>query len=44
VLPALTKPSVESGTLPDTEGVTWSDFEDIFFEERGVGKDDDNEQ
>lgn len=38
VLPALTRPEVEAGTLPDTDGVTWTDFEDRFFEERGVGE------
>ncbi len=34
VLPAITRPDVEAGTFKDSGGVTWSDFEDRFFEER----------
>lgn len=37
VLPALTRPSVEDGTLDASEGVTWSDFEEQFFQDRGMG-------
>jgi hypothetical protein len=40
VLPAVTRPQVEAGTLPDTEGVTWTDFERRFFDDRGVGRED----
>jgi hypothetical protein len=40
VLPAVTRPDVEADTLPATEGVTWTDFEDLFFEDRGVGSDE----
>ena len=35
VLPAVTRPEVEAGTLPPSQGVTWSDFEKRVFEERG---------
>ena len=34
VLPAVTKGSVERGAFPPEPGVTWSDFEDRFFDER----------
>ncbi len=34
VLPAITRPAVEAGTLPVTAGATWSDFEQSFFAER----------
>lgn len=34
VLPALTRLQVESGTFPPGPGVTWTDFEEQFFEER----------
>jgi hypothetical protein len=34
VLPAVTRPDVEKGTLARSEGVTWSDFEKRFFEDR----------
>jgi hypothetical protein len=36
VLPAITRPDVESGTFPPAAGVTWTDFEQRFFKERGV--------
>ncbi|MCP4591826.1 MAG: hypothetical protein GY842_13905, partial [bacterium] len=36
VLPAITRPAVEAGTLPVTDGATWSDFEETFFAEREV--------
>ena len=35
VLPAVTRPEVEAGTLSPSQGVTWSDFEKRVFEERG---------
>jgi hypothetical protein len=35
VLPAVTRPEVEAGTLAPSQGVTWSDFEKRVFEERG---------
>jgi len=35
VLPAVTRPEVENGTLPPSAGVTWSDFEKRFFADRG---------
>lgn len=35
VLPAVTRPEVEAGTLPPSQGVTWSDFEKRVFEDRG---------
>jgi hypothetical protein len=40
VLPALTRPAVEDGSLPATGGVTWSDFEERFFAERDEVSDD----
>lgn len=36
VLPAVTREAVEQGDFPPSEGVTWTDFEKRFFEERGV--------
>lgn len=38
VLPAVTRPDVEAGTLARSEGVTWSDFEKRFFEDREEAK------
>lgn len=38
VLPAVTRPEVEQGTLARSEGVTWSDFEKRFFEDREEAK------
>ena len=35
VLPAVTRPEVENGTLAPSAGVTWSDFEKRFFADRG---------
>jgi len=35
LLPAIVRGQVEKNTLPSTQGVTWSDFEDRFFAERG---------
>ena len=35
LLPAVVREQVEKNSLPATTGVTWSDFEDRFFEERG---------
>ncbi len=35
LLPAIVREQVETNSLPATTGVTWSDFEDRFFEERG---------
>jgi len=35
ILPAVTRPEVEAGTLPSSQGVTWSDFEQRVFEDRG---------
>jgi len=35
VLPAVTRPEVEAGTLAPSQGVTWSDFEKRVFEDRG---------
>ncbi len=35
LLPAIVRAQVENDTLPPTQGVTWSDFEDRFFAERG---------
>ncbi len=34
VLPAVAVPQWQAGTLPATRGVTWSDLEDRFFEDR----------
>jgi hypothetical protein len=34
VLPAVARPDVEAGTFAASGGVTWSDFEQRFFEER----------
>ncbi|TET49281.1 MAG: hypothetical protein E3J64_09875 [Anaerolineales bacterium] len=36
VLPAITRPAVEAGTFPPEAGVTWTDFEERFFEDREV--------
>jgi hypothetical protein len=38
VLPAVTKPDVEAGTFKASGGVTWSDFEERFFDERKGGE------
>jgi hypothetical protein len=38
VLPAITRPDVEAGTMPPETGVTWTDFERRFFEEREVAQ------
>jgi hypothetical protein len=35
VLPAVTRPEVEQGDLKPSAGVTWSDFEQRFFADRG---------
>lgn len=35
LLPAIVREQVESNRLPATTGVTWSDFEDRFFADRG---------
>ena len=35
LLPAIVRAQVENDTLPPTQGVTWSDFEDRFFADRG---------
>ena len=35
LLPAIVRAQVEKNTLPPTQGVTWSDFEDKFFADRG---------
>jgi hypothetical protein len=35
LLPAIVRAQVENDTLPPTQGVTWSDFEQRFFAERG---------
>jgi hypothetical protein len=35
VLPAVTRADVEAGVFPPSDGKTWSDFEDLFFAERG---------
>jgi hypothetical protein len=35
VLPAVTRPEVEAGSLPPSRGVTWSDLEKKFFADRG---------
>ncbi len=40
VLPAVTRPDVEAGTFEASGGVTWSDFEERFFEERGMRNDE----
>ncbi len=34
VLPAVARGYVESGDFPPSPGLTWSDFEDLFFQER----------
>ncbi|MDR7427987.1 MAG: SAF domain-containing protein [Armatimonadota bacterium] len=34
LLPAVTRADVEQGTFPPSKGVTWTDFERRFFEER----------
>ncbi|HKZ86630.1 MAG TPA: hypothetical protein VJ793_23610 [Anaerolineae bacterium] len=34
VLPAVTRPDVEAGAFEASTGVTWSDFEERFFDER----------
>ncbi len=34
VLPAVAVPEIKAGTLPPSRGVTWSDLEDRFFEDR----------
>ena len=35
VLPAVTRPEIETGGFKASHGVTWSDFEDLFFADRG---------
>jgi len=35
VLPAVTRPEIEAGDFQPSRGVTWSDFEDRFFADRG---------
>ncbi len=35
VLPAVTRPEIEAGEFKASQGVTWSDFEDRFFADRG---------
>ena len=38
VLPVMARPLVEGDTFPPSVGVTWTDFEKRFFEEREVGR------
>ena len=38
VLPIIARPLVEGDTFPPSVGVTWTDFEERFFEEREAGR------